>query len=129
MYTNIKTAPALNEIRQYFQCHKQKYSHIPLDALFKALNLITENNIISFCNGFWLQKKGTAMGAPPAPQYITVSFSIFKFLTLHKFQNNLLFFKQYFDNIILLWKHHNTLIDAQEFQAFKVLLNNWYGLK
>eukprot|EP00957_Ditylum_brightwellii_P154199 11734555-Ditylum_brightwellii.AAC.1 len=71
MYTNIKTAPAFNEIRQYFQCHKQKYSHVHLVALFKVLNLIIENNNISFDNSFWLQEKGTAMGAPPAPQYAT----------------------------------------------------------
>eukprot|EP00957_Ditylum_brightwellii_P104861 7992072-Ditylum_brightwellii.AAC.1 len=71
MYTNIKTVHALNEIRQYYQCHKQKYSHVPLVALFKVLKLIMENNIISFDNSFWLQEKGTAMGAPPAPQYAT----------------------------------------------------------
>eukprot|EP00957_Ditylum_brightwellii_P053165 4031213-Ditylum_brightwellii.AAC.1 len=74
MYPNIKTAPSLNEIRQYFQCHKQKCSHIFLVALFKALKLILGNNIISFGNGFWLQEKGIAMGAPQAPQYATVSF-------------------------------------------------------
>eukprot|EP00957_Ditylum_brightwellii_P052835 4005533-Ditylum_brightwellii.AAC.1 len=69
------------------------------------------------------------MGAPPAPQYATVSFGIFKFLILHCFRNNLLFFKRYLDDIILLWQCHNSLIDGREFQAFKVLLNNWYGFE
>eukprot|EP00957_Ditylum_brightwellii_P003489 264146-Ditylum_brightwellii.AAC.1 len=64
------------------------------------------------------------MGAPPAPQYATVSFGIFEFLILHRFRNNLLLFKQYLDDIIMLWQHHNSLIDGREFQAFKVLLNN-----
>eukprot|EP00957_Ditylum_brightwellii_P039274 2971045-Ditylum_brightwellii.AAC.1 len=64
------------------------------------------------------------MGTPPAPQYATVSFSIFEFLILHRFRNNLLYFKRYLDNIIMLRKCHNTLIDGREFQAFKVLLNN-----
>eukprot|EP00957_Ditylum_brightwellii_P133876 10208604-Ditylum_brightwellii.AAC.1 len=63
--------PDLNEIRYYFQCNKQKYSHVPLVALFKVIKLIMENNIISNGHGFWLQEKGTAMGAPPAPQYAT----------------------------------------------------------
>eukprot|EP00957_Ditylum_brightwellii_P207302 15352369-Ditylum_brightwellii.AAC.1 len=88
-----------------------------------------ENNIISFGNSFWLQEKGTEMEASPALQYATVSFGIFKFLILHRFWNNLLFYKQYFNNIIMLWKYHNALIDDREFQAFKVLFNSWYGLE
>eukprot|EP00957_Ditylum_brightwellii_P103411 7879626-Ditylum_brightwellii.AAC.1 len=69
------------------------------------------------------------MGAPPAPQYATVFFGIFEFLILRRFRNNLLLFKQYLDNIIMLWRHHAALIDGRDFQAFKVLLNNWYGLE
>eukprot|EP00957_Ditylum_brightwellii_P052836 4005534-Ditylum_brightwellii.AAC.1 len=38
------------------------------------------------------------MGAPPAPQYATVSFGIFKFLILHCFRNSLLFL----NNILMI---------------------------
>eukprot|EP00957_Ditylum_brightwellii_P066641 5057525-Ditylum_brightwellii.AAC.1 len=69
------------------------------------------------------------MGAPPAPPYATVSFSIFEYLVLRRFIHNLLLFIRYLDDILAIWKPHNPLINDREFEAFKDMLNQWYGLE
>eukprot|EP00957_Ditylum_brightwellii_P168062 12794576-Ditylum_brightwellii.AAC.1 len=69
MYTNIKTAPAFNEIKQFMQRNKQQHSHIPPKPLFHALKLVMENNIFTFGDRHYLQIKGTAMGTPAALPY------------------------------------------------------------
>eukprot|EP00957_Ditylum_brightwellii_P054921 4162045-Ditylum_brightwellii.AAC.1 len=78
MYTNIDTDPALQDIKDYFFEHRQQYSHLPLQSIHRALELIMKYNIFKFGDGFWKQEKSAAMGAPPVPPYATISFGIHK---------------------------------------------------
>ena len=75
MYTNIRTGPALHRIGQ-FTLENKEYLTVPPAVLMDALRLLMTKNIFQFGDTFWLQKVGTAMGAPPAPPWATIFFGI-----------------------------------------------------
>ena len=63
MYTNIKTGPAPHRIRQFDLEHKEHLT-VPPVVLMDTLRLFMTNNVFQFGDTYWLQKVGTAMGAP-----------------------------------------------------------------
>ena len=73
MYTNIKTVLALHRIRQFALENKEQLN-VPPVVLMDALQLLMTNNVFQFGDTYWLQKVGTAMGAPPAPPWDTIFF-------------------------------------------------------
>ena len=75
MYKNIKTGAALHRIGQ-FALENRDHLTIPLAVLMDALRLLMTNNVFQFGDTFWLQKVGTAMGAPPATPWATIFFGI-----------------------------------------------------
>ena len=66
MYTNMGTGATLYRVGQ-FACANEKQLPVSHEALMDALTLLMRNNVFQFGDTFWLQKVGTAMGAPPAP--------------------------------------------------------------
>ena len=68
MYTNIKTGPALHRIGKSALENKEHLT-VPPAVLMDALRLLMTNNVFQFGDTLWLQKVGTAMGAPPAPPF------------------------------------------------------------
>jgi len=64
MYTNINTGMVLIEIPQYIYQRDIHSLSIPSDALIEAFTIIMRNNVFQFGDTFWIQKTGTAMGAP-----------------------------------------------------------------
>ena len=66
MYTNIKTVPELHRIGQ-FALENKTHLNVPPAVLMDVLLLLMTNNVFQFGDTYWLQKVGTAMGAPPAP--------------------------------------------------------------
>ena len=66
MYTNIKTVPALHRVG-HFDLEKKTHLNVPPAVLMDILLLLMTNNLFQFGDTYWLQKVGTAMGAPPAP--------------------------------------------------------------
>ena len=75
MYTNIKTGLALQQTRQ-FACDNKKNLTVPPEVLMDALRLLMNNIVFQFGDTYWLQKVGTAVGAPPVPPWATIFFSI-----------------------------------------------------
>ena len=75
MYTNIKIGPALYRIGQFALEHKEQLT-VPPTVLMDTLILLMTTNVFQFGNTYWLQKVGTAMGAPPAPPWATIFFGI-----------------------------------------------------
>ena len=75
MYTNIKTGPALHHIGQ-LALEDKEHLTVPSTVLMDAFRLIMTNNVFQFGDTYWLQKVGTAMGAPPAPPWVTNFFGI-----------------------------------------------------
>ena len=78
MYSKIDNSPALNQLSQYFNVHKTKYLHLPVDTVLRSLCLMMKNNIFYFGDSHWLQLKHIVMGTPPAPTYPTVFYSVFE---------------------------------------------------
>ena len=88
MYTNIKTGAAIHRIGQ-FALENREHLNVPPVVLMDTLRLLMTNNVFQFGDKFWLQKVGTAMGAPPAPPWATIFFGINKERVLARFGTRL----------------------------------------
>ena len=75
MYTNIQTVPDLHRIGR-FALENEKNLAVPPVVLTESLRLLMTKNVFQFGNKYWLQNVGTEMGAPPAPPWDTIFFSI-----------------------------------------------------
>ena len=54
----------------------------------------------------------------PAPTYATVFYGIFGFFLFDRFRNNLLLYRRFIENVLVLWKRYNEELDAVELQDF-----------
>eukprot|EP00957_Ditylum_brightwellii_P062921 4774503-Ditylum_brightwellii.AAC.1 len=79
-------------------------------------------NVFKFGNAFFKHLKGTAMGAPPASPYATLFFAIFEMTLLERFKYNLLLLHWFIDDIFAIWIPHDPAINAAEFTAFRVMM-------
>jgi hypothetical protein len=78
-----------------------------------------QNNIFSVRETFWLQAKGTAMGTPTACAYTTLTYGHHENkVILPNFQENLLYYRHYIDNIIGIWSPHGNN-DTSVWENFK----------
>ena len=84
MYTKIKTGPAIHHIGQFALENKEHLNVTPA-VLMDALRLLMTNNVFQFGDNYWIQKVGTAMGAPPAPPWAKISFGINEETVLARF--------------------------------------------
>ena len=103
MYTNIDTDHALEVSKIFFKTHDLC---LPIreraDMILEALELLMHNNLFQFGDTYWLQKDGTAMGAPPAPAYATIYYSIHELDLIARFGTFLKFYRRYIDDAIAI---------------------------
>jgi len=130
MYTNIDTTLGIQSSREFLDTNKEKISpDFPSYLFLEVLKAVMQNNIFSFGNTFWLQLTGMAMGTPVACAYATVTYGNYENnLLLPKFQENLLYYCCYIDDVLIIWlpppkNTHNIWED------FKAQLNNWGSLE
>ena len=102
MYTNIKTGAALHRIGQ-FALKNREHLTVPPAVLMDALRLIITNNVFQFGDTFWLQKVGTAMGAPPAPPWATIFFGIHEETVLEIFGARLQLYRCLIGDFLGIW--------------------------
>jgi len=65
------------------------------------------------------------MGTPPAPMYATLYFSIHEELVVPKFQDNIIFYGCYIDNVIVIWKNTAAIQLCQNFHCFQLEMNQF----
>jgi hypothetical protein len=129
MYTNIDTPAALAAIRHYIESNPLLFPSIPLHALLDALELIMTRNVFQFGDTFWHQLTGTAMGAPPAPSYATLSFGTHEETLLNEFASSLSYYRRYIDDVFGIWTcHPDPVQDDLLWMQFCHRLNDWHGL-
>jgi hypothetical protein len=129
MYTNIQTAPALSAIGRYLRQNKNKFRDIPINTLMSGLNFVMNNNIFEFGDTFWHQKKGTAMGTPPAPPYATLFFAVHENSYIIDQFPNLLFYKRFIDDVVGIWIPSSCpVVDDCRWSTFQQRMNQDTGL-
>ena len=100
----------------------EEHLTVPPTVLMDALCLLMTNNVFQFGDTFWLQKVGTAMGAPPAPPWATIFFGIYKEAVLAQFGEMLQLYHNFINNILGIWMvDPNPTEDHRKWTAFKSL--------
>jgi hypothetical protein len=79
-----------------------------VEALIEALEIVMVNNIFTFVDTTWLQKNGSTMGNPPAPQYATIYYSIHEDERLVKFEADLWQYHHFIDDVGAGWIVNNA---------------------
>ena len=69
----------------------------------ETLRLLMTNKLFQFGDTYWLQKLGTAMGAPPAPPWATIFFGIHEETVLAQFGDKLQLYRRFMDNVLDIW--------------------------
>lgn len=123
MYTNIDTKHALEKITNFLATYENPLINIP--ALIQAIRIIMTHNLFKFGDTFWVQLTGTAMGAPPAPCYATLYYSLHE-QDIIPAQPNLFFYGRYIDDGFGIWiPDPNDDIDQRNWNQF--IDNTSYG--
>lgn len=113
LYTNIPNSHGIQTVAQEMSTTKTN-----LTTLKTLLTLVLENNIFTFNNGHYLQINGTAMGTIMAPTYANTYLKHLEEKTFlnkdkNKHLDNVLLFKRYIDDILIIYdNHNNSLPDA-----------------
>ena len=103
MYTNIDTTHALAIIGDYIDEHEGEFPHLEPEPLKKALELVMRNMICVFGDLYFRQKKGTAMGTPPAPPWATVYYGLHEKNILPLYSDVLEYYRRFIDDIFGIW--------------------------
>ena len=129
MYTNIKTGLSLHRIVQFALEHKEHLT-VPTGMLMYALLLLMTNNVFQFGDTYWLQKVGTAMGAPPAPPWATIFFGIHEETVLARFGPRLQLYRRFIDDVLGIWLvDPDPVEDSRQWTSFVALMQDYYGLE
>jgi hypothetical protein len=130
MYTNIDATTGISSFKQFLICNRDRIStNFPCNLFLEILEIVMNNNIFSFANTYWLQLTGTAMGTPAACSYATITFGHFEnTVLLPTFENNLLFYRRYIDDIFGVWLPPRTN-KSVTWNNFITLLNSWGNLE
>jgi hypothetical protein len=105
MYTNIDTMAGIQSFRDFFASHEELIpENFPVNLFLRILELVMNNNIFSFGSTTWLQLSGAVMGTPAACSYATITYGQYENTRiLTEFNANLLYYRQYIDDIFGIW--------------------------
>jgi hypothetical protein len=88
--------------------------------------MVMKNNIFTFNDTYWIQNEGTAMGTPTACSYATITYGQHENVkVLPHFQQNLLYFRRYIDDIFGIW----IPTSSSDWETFKTTLNQFGSLR
>uniref|UniRef100_A0A8C5Q0P8 Reverse transcriptase domain-containing protein n=1 Tax=Leptobrachium leishanense TaxID=445787 RepID=A0A8C5Q0P8_9ANUR len=103
LYTIIPHKNGL-EATEYFLKKNDTLQPEQIVFILEGIRLILENNYFYFQNDFYMQLNGTAMGSRFAPSYANLFMAFWEESFLPKYQNNLVCYKRYIDDIFFIWK-------------------------
>ena len=66
---------------------------------------------------------------PPKSTYATVFYGVFEFFLLKRFGNNLLMYRLFIDNVLVLLKRYENDRAAADLWDFQENIQEWYGLE
>ena len=125
MYTNIDTDHALEKIAHFLRS-SPLCRDCPSGAIICGLEILMRHNVFKFGDTFWIQKQGTAMGTPPAPNYATLYFGIHELDIAPRFQSSIAAYHRYIDDCLTVWIHHpDPAVDQQNLTAFQEAMNSY----
>ena len=132
MYTNIHLKHALPMFENFLSntelgAYVIKKSNISPGALLHALTIVMSCNLFQFGDTFWLQRTGTAMGTPPAPNYATIYFCIWEMCIIPQFPE-LAYYRRYIDDGFGVWtplEGSTRQNDDARFNRFKSLMDDF----
>ena len=128
MYTNIRTGPGIHRIG-WFALDNEKHLAVPPADLMDALRLLITKNVFQFGDTYWLQKVGTATGAPPEPPWATTFFGIHEDAVLAQFGDRLQLHHRFIDDVLVVWLvYPNPAKYHIKWTLFVSLMQDCYGL-
>jgi hypothetical protein len=129
MYTNIRTAPALQAVSSYLRTNYPNLSG-NVEAIIDALHLVFENNLFKFGDTIWKQCSGTAMGTPPAPPWATIVFGITEDGFVPRWMITIPFYVRFIDDVLGVWLVHPiTSTNDTNWENFQKDMNSLNGLE
>ena len=129
MYTNIKTGLELH-CKDHSDLENKYHLTVPPAFLMDALHLLMTNNMFQFGDRYWIQKVGTAVGAPPAPPWSTIFFCIHEETVLTQFGDKLQLYHRFINDVLGIWLvDPNPSEDHRQWTSFVALMQDYYGLE
>jgi hypothetical protein len=130
MYTNIDTDIGIKALQDFLLTNAPHIpANFPIQPFLQILEIVIKNNIFAFQDSHWLQLSGTAMGAPAACAYATLTYRHYENTAiLPTYNSNLLYYRRYIDDIFGIWIPSAT-DNLQAWESFKKSLNNWENLE
>ena len=111
LYTNIPTKEGIKLATKSYQRHNiGNPDALNLTALEILLNNTLTGNVFSYNTDFYQQTDGTAMGTIMAPTYANCYLASKEKQIINS--NNILLYKRYIDDILIIYKDQNGSIEA-----------------
>ncbi|XP_077145116.1 uncharacterized protein LOC143807448 [Ranitomeya variabilis] len=125
LYTSIPHTEGINSVKKLLTTARP--DHRQIDLCIELLTVVLDSNHFLFQDQFFLQIRGTAMGSNVAPPYANCYMADFEESHIYpntRFQDNVLLWKRYIDNIFCVWG--GTLESLLSF--FEFLNATWPGI-
>jgi len=101
LYTNIPTEEGIQIILRYLDNFKQPH-YPPVEFLQELLNFVLKYNCFIFCDLFFLQAQGVAMGMRMAPNFAHIFMADFEEKHILNRANRPMLYCRYINNIFII---------------------------
>jgi len=115
LYTNIPTDEGIEIILKYLDNYKEPH-YPPIELLKQILIFVLKYNCFIFCDLFFLQIQGVAMGTKMAPNFANIFMADFEEKHILNKPKRPMLYRRYIDDIFIIWT--DTLTELEQ------LINN-----
>ena len=123
LYNNIPNEEGLRAFEEALE--KRQDKTVPTSLLVELKRIVLTRNILEFDRKLYLQKIGTAMGAPSAPSYANLYMAVVDIwlescaLDEQTLENFIIFLKRFIDDFLIFWTG-----TEEQLLAFMTRINN-----